>query len=116
MDFNLFFFLKLFVSSLLIMGSSFLALRYPGPAGVVVALPVTTFLSLAWARFAGQTNLQTASFLESVGWITFSGLGLFFLTPYLLRSGYSFWFSFSMGFLSLVLGCYVVLYVQRSIS
>lgn len=116
MDFNFFFFVKLLLTSFLVVGSSFLATRYPGPAGVVIALPITSFLALAWARIAGQTNLQTASFLESIGWITLSGLGLFFLTPYLLRSGYSFWFSFSLGFLSLVLGCYVVLYVQRSIS
>ena len=116
MDFNFFFFLKLMVSSLLIVGSSALALRYPGPAGVIVALPVTTFLTLAWARIAGQTNLQTASFLESVGWITLSGLGLFFLTPFLLKNGYSFWFSFSMGLASLFLGCFFVLWVQRSIS
>ena len=103
------------VSSLLIVGSSALALRYPGPAGVIVALPVTTFLTLAWARIAGQTNIQTASFLESVGWITLSGLGLFFLTPYLLRSGYSFLISFGAGLLSLIVGCFMVLWFRRSI-
>ena len=116
MDFNLFFFVKLLLTSLIVVGSSLIALRYPGPAGVIVALPLTTFLTLAWARIAGQTNVQTASFLESVGWVTLSGLGLFFLTPYLLKSGYSFWFSFSLGLVSLLLGCFVVLWVQRSIS
>jgi hypothetical protein len=116
MDLNLFFFLKLSLTLVIVMSSSFLATRYPGPAGVIVALPITSFVALAWARIAGQTNLQTASFLESIGWITLSGLGLFFLTPYLLRNGYNFWFSFSMGFLTLLFGCYVVLWVQRSIS
>ncbi|MEZ4815464.1 MAG: hypothetical protein R3A80_09710 [Bdellovibrionota bacterium] len=101
------FFLKTLISGLLVAGASTLARKYPGPAGIMIALPITTFLTMAWMGFEGVRSQEMATFLQSVGWITASGLGLFFLTPWLIRLGWGFWPAFSLGFLSLVLGTWV---------
>ena len=102
------FLIKSLISGFLIAGASVLVRKYPGPAGILVALPMTTFLSLAWMRFDGVKNPEIATFLQSVGWITLGGVGLFFLTPYLLRIGWGFWPSFLLGTLSLTVGSFVV--------
>lgn len=101
------FWLKAIVSGLLVAGASSLAQRHPGPAGVLIALPTTSLLALFWMRYAGAGNLEVADFLNSVGVVTLAGLGLFFITPALLRMGWSFGLALSVGALVLFLGSFV---------
>lgn len=101
------FLLKTLISGLLVAGASTLARRYPGPAGIIVALPVTTFLTMAWMGFEGTRSAELAVFLQSVGWITIAGVGLFFMTPWLIRLGVGFWPSFAAGLFTLAAGTWL---------
>ncbi|NCN26780.1 hypothetical protein GW915_04325 [bacterium] len=103
----MFFVFKTIVSGLLVAGASVLARKYPGPAGIFVALPVTTFLTMAWMGIEGTQSSEMAVFLRSVGWITVAGLGVFFLTPWLLKIGWSFWPAFGVGLLTLFAGSWI---------
>lgn len=88
-------------------GASTLARKYPGPAGILVALPVTTFLTMAWMGLEGTRTKEMADFLQSVGWVTAAGLGVFFLTPWLIRIGWNFWPAFIVGLSTLALGSWI---------
>ena len=103
----MFFLLKTIISGLLVAGASSLARRYPGPAGLFIALPITTFLTMAWMGMQGSSKLDLAKFLQTVGWITIAGIGIFFLTPYLIRIGWNFWPAFAVGLCILALGSWI---------
>lgn len=98
------FWLKAFVSGLLVAGASSLAQRHPGPAGVLVALPVTSLLALSWMRYEGASDSETATFLLNVGAVTLAGVGLFFVTPALIKNGWGFMPAMAIGLLILFLG------------
>ena len=101
------FILKTLISGLLVAGASTLARRYPGPAGILIALPFTTFLTMAWMGIDGVRSSEMAVFLQSVGWITLAGVGVFFVTPWLIRMGWGFWPAFALGLLTLGIGSWV---------
>lgn len=103
----MFYWIKAIVSGLIIAGSSSLAQKYPGPAGVLIALPTTTLLTMAWMGQQGATKSELATFLMTVGWITLAGIGFFFLTPVLIKNGWSFWVSFFCGIVVLILGSWI---------
>lgn len=102
------FLLKTILSGLLAAGASTLAKKYPGAAGILVALPVTTFITMMWMGLEGTSAQNMATFLQNVGWITLAGIGVFFFTPLLIRLGWGFWPAFGAGLLTLVLGSWAV--------
>lgn len=101
------FILKVLISGFIVAAASLIAKKHPGPAGIIVALPITTFLTMAWMGVEGTSSSEMATFLQSVGWITIAGVGLFFITPWLIRLGYGFWPSFAAGLATLALGTWV---------
>lgn len=107
------FLIKVVVSALLIAGSSELAKRFPGPAGIVVALPVTSLIALFWIYRNGASPADMSAFLLSVGWITISGLALFFVTPIMFNSGFSWKISLLSGFAAFLFGTATFWYFQK---
>lgn len=101
------FILKTLVSGLLVAGASALARRHPGPAGLLIALPTTTLLTLLWMSLEGVSKTDAAIFLQTVGWVTLAGMGLFFITPFLIRMGWGLGPAFAVGIAALAIGSWI---------
>jgi F0F1-type ATP synthase assembly protein I len=96
---------KALISGVLIATASEVARRSPGWGGLIVALPMTTLLTMIWLWRDTHDPERVAALGTGAFWFVVPTLPAFLLIPFLLRQGMSFW-------LALLAGCAltVVLY------
>ena len=83
--------IKSAISGVLVASISELARRYPGWAGLLASLPLTSLLAMLWLyRDSGDAE-QVAALARSTFWFIIPSLPLFLAFPALLRSGLGFW-------------------------
>ena len=96
--------LNVIISASVIAFASWLAGRFPGAAGFIVALPLATMLvlPLSWLQHGDSENtiLLARSIFVAIP------VTLVFFVPFLLteKLGLSFWQAYSLGCVALVLG------------
>ncbi len=82
--------IKALISGVLIAAASELARRNPGWGGLIVSLPLTSFLAMTWLWRDGGNSLRIADFAISSTLYVIASLPAFVLIAWLLRRGQSF--------------------------
>ena len=100
--------IKALVSGVLIAAASELARRSPAWGGLVVSLPLTSFLAMTWLWRDGASGPRIADFAISSTAYVAASLPAFILIAWLLRRGQSFPLAM-MGGVLLGLAGYVIL-------
>lgn len=88
---------KAAVSGILIAAASEVARRWPGWGGLIVALPMTTLLTMIWLWRDTHDAERVAALSTGAFWFVVPTLPMFLLVPFLLRSGVSFWLAVLAG-------------------
>ena len=82
---------KAAISGLLIATASEVARRSPGWGGLIVALPMTTLLTMIWLWHDTHDPQRIAGLATGAFWFVLPSLPMFLLVALLLRQGAPFW-------------------------
>ncbi len=88
---------KAVISGLLIAIASEVARRYPGWGALIVSLPLVSILAMLWLWRDTHDPVRMAAHVEATFWFVLPSMPMFLLIPLMLRQGYSFWVSLSVG-------------------
>ena len=110
----MFFLLKVFLSALIISFCSWLSKQYPKLAGFIIALPITTLLSLLFSRIEVTNPQKSVLFAKSV--FVAVPVTLLFFIPFLLaeKLHLNFWSCYLSGLILLFLGYWLHRYIVGS--
>lgn len=82
---------KILVTAVIVAAVSEIARRSTFWAAVLVSLPLTSLLALAWLYVDTGDTERVAAMAEGIVWLVLPSLVLFLVLPPLLRAGYPFW-------------------------
>lgn len=89
--------IKALISGMLIAIASTLARRYPGFGALIASLPLVSVLGMLWLWNDKPDPANMAAHAEATFWYVMPSLPMFLLIPVLLRHGYDFWISLTLG-------------------
>ncbi len=104
----IYYFIKIFVSALLIATISELAKRSTGFAALVASLPLVSLLAFIWLHVEGTPPEKIAELSSQIFWLVIPSLLMFILLPVLLKNGLGFWISLGLS-VAATAGCYFAL-------
>ncbi len=104
----IYYFIKIFISALLIVAISELAKRSTGFAALVASLPLVSLLAFIWLHVEGTPPDKIAELSSEVFWLVIPSLLMFILLPVLLKNGLGFWVSLGLS-VAATAGCYIAL-------
>jgi hypothetical protein len=107
------FLLKTLVSALLIAAASELARRSTLFAALIISLPLTSLLALAWLWRDTHDVQRVAALSNDILWLVLPSLLLFIALPLLLRLGFGFWAALGLAMLVTSVG-YAAMIALRS--
>jgi len=84
---------KILVTAVIVAAVSEIARRSTFWAALLVSLPLTSLLALAWLYVDTGDTGRVAAMAEGIVWLVLPSLVLFLMLPPLLRAGYPFWAS-----------------------
>lgn len=85
--------IKAALSGILVMLISEISRRSPSVGGLIASLPLISVLGMIWLWKDSADIERVAQHAESTFWFVLPTLPMFLLLPYLLRHGFTFWFS-----------------------
>jgi len=88
--------IKAAISGVIVAAVSEIARRYPGWGGLVASLPLTSLLAMLWLWRDTSDAERVAELSVSTMWFFIPSIPLFIALPMLIRSGVSFWVSFTI--------------------
>lgn len=102
------YFIKIFLSALIIVLVSELGKRFSLFAALVASLPLTSILALTWMYLEEQKVDSVILVSRDIFWLVLPSLVFFLVLPFLLKKGWNFWAS--MGSASgVMVGCYFLM-------
>lgn len=99
---------KLLVSALVILFVTKIQLFSDRLSALLIALPLTSLIAMAWMRAEGQGNDRIANHAEGTFWFVLPTLPMFLVLPWMLRQGWSFGVSLGLNCL-LTVGLFFLL-------
>ncbi|MCX8497020.1 MAG: DUF3147 family protein [Akkermansiaceae bacterium] len=84
---------KLLVSALVILFVNKIQLVNDRVSSLLIALPLTSLIAMIWMQHAGQSTARLANHAEGTFWFVLPTLPMFLILPWMLRSGWGFWFA-----------------------
>jgi hypothetical protein len=87
---------KAALSGVIVAAVSEIARRYPGWAGLVASLPLTSLLAMIWLYRDSSDPERVAELSTSTIWFFVPSVPLFIALPILIRSGVGFWASMAL--------------------
>jgi hypothetical protein len=99
---------KVLLTSAVVVAVSEIGKRSSFWGAVLASLPLTSLLAFVWLYLDTASTQSVAALSQSIFWLVLASLPLFLVLPLLLRSGVSFWVSFSVACLFTV-GAYLAL-------
>ncbi len=82
---------KLLLTALVILLVTRIQLFNDRLSALLIALPLTSLVAMAWMRAEGQDSGRIANHAESTFWFVLPTLPMFLVLPWMLRSGMGFW-------------------------
>jgi hypothetical protein len=82
---------KLLLSALIIVLVTKIQLVSDRLSALLIALPLTSLVAMAWMHQAGQSSERLANHAEGTFWFVLPTLPMFLIIPWMLRNGWSFW-------------------------
>lgn len=89
--------IKAVISGILVAVASEFARRSPSFGALVASLPLVSILVVIWLWRDTSDVEAVARHMQSTFWYVLPSLPLFLLVPWLLRSGFSFYFALISG-------------------
>ncbi len=71
--------------------------KAPAAGALIASLPLISVVGMIWLWRDTTDPLLLANHAEATFWYVLPSLPMFLLLPWLLRSGYNFWFALSSG-------------------
>jgi len=96
------FFLKLFLSVAILLGAAETAKRSPFFGAVIIALPMTSMLSMVWLYLDTQDSAKVSEFARDIFYLVPPSLLFFLPFVFASRTHLSFWQNFAIGTLFMV--------------
>jgi hypothetical protein len=96
---------KALLAGAMIAAISEIGRRLPATAAIVASLPLVSVLGMIFLWHARPDTENMAVHAEATFWYVIPSLPMFLLIPYLLRSGWPFWLSLTLG-CALTIGLY----------
>ncbi len=90
---NIYFLLKVLISSLVIAGVSEIAKRNTFVAALFASLPFTSLLALVWLYYDTHDTGKIIELCHGIFWMVIPSLAFFVLLPVILKSGVKFWWA-----------------------
>ena len=97
--------LKLFISSSIIVIVSEISKKNTFTGGLVASIPLISVLSIVWLYMETKNIENIINLSSSVFWMVIPSLSLFIALPFLLKSGFNFYFSLVLSML-ITVACY----------
>jgi hypothetical protein len=97
-----YYFLKVSISAAIIVAVSEISKRSSFFGAVVASLPLTSLLAFLWLYHDTSDVGRVAELSTRIFWLVIPSLVLFLVFPWLIRRGYGFWPSLSLGILATV--------------
>jgi hypothetical protein len=88
---------KALLAGAMIAAISEIGRRLPATAALVASLPLVSVLGMIFLWHARPDAENMAVHAQATFWYVIPSLPMFVLIPYLLRSGWPFWFSLLLG-------------------
>ncbi|MGL4400266.1 MAG: DUF3147 family protein [Luteolibacter sp.] len=82
---------KLLLSALIIVLVTKVQLVSDRLSALLIALPLTSLIAMAWMHHGGQSAQRLANHAEGTFWFVLPTLPMFLIIPWMLRNGWSFW-------------------------
>ncbi len=105
------YFLKILVAGLIVATSTEASKRSPVLAGLILALPLVSLISLTWMWGEGQSPQRIADVAVQTFWFVLPTLPMFLALGYLLRRGFS--YPLSIGIC--VIGTVALFYLTQTL-
>jgi hypothetical protein len=82
---------KLLLSALVIVLVTKVQLVSDRLSALLIALPLTSLVAMAWMHHGGQSSERLANHAEGTFWFVLPTLPMFLIIPWMLRHGWGFW-------------------------
>jgi hypothetical protein len=82
---------KVLLSALIIVLVTKVQLVSDRLSALLIALPLTSLIAMAWMHHGGQSAQRLANHAEGTFWFVLPTLPMFLIIPWMLRNGWSFW-------------------------
>jgi hypothetical protein len=105
-------FVKILLSSLMIVGVTELGKRSGKAGGLLLSLPLTSILALTWFWWESRDTEKTAQMTLETLWFILPSLVLFLALPVMLRRGMGFPWAMTLSVIA-TLGSYVLFFRLR---
>jgi hypothetical protein len=89
--------LKAALSGIIVAIVSEVAKRYPGFGGLIASLPLVSVMGMMWLWRDKPDATNMAAHVQATFWFVLPSLPMFLLIPALLKAGWSFWLSLTIG-------------------
>lgn len=89
--------IKAGLSGIIIAIVSEVSKRFPGFGALIASLPLVSVLGMLWLWHDKPDVRNMADHVQATFWFVLPSLPMFLVIPALLRSGFSFWLSVSLG-------------------
>ena len=109
----MFFWFKVFLSSLIIAGVSHVAQYNKFLAAFLISLPTISILSFIWIYIDARDPKQIIELSYSVFWLFFPSLLIFLTLPLLLKHGFNFTVSMILSCLVMMSGYAICMYLKN---
>lgn len=103
---NIFFITKILISAFIIAIVSEIAKKYTLLGGLIVAMPITTLLSMIWIYLDKKDTLLISNFLISVVYGTILSFLFFICAIFFLKKGVNFYLTLFISIAILGIGAY----------
>lgn len=104
---------KLLLSALIIVVVTKVQLVSDRLSALLIALPLTSLIAMAWMHHAGQSSQRLANHAEGTFWFVLPTLPMFLIIPWMLRNGWAFWTTIAVNCLLTVAFFWITVVVLR---
>lgn len=104
---------KLLLSALIIVIVTKVQLVSDRLSALLIALPLTSLVAMAWMHHGGQSAQRLANHAEGTFWFVLPTLPMFLILPWMLRSGWGFWLALTVNCLLTVGFFWITVVVLR---
>lgn len=104
---------KLLLSALVIVLVTKVQLVSDRLSALLIALPLTSLVAMAWMHHAGQSSERLANHAEGTFWFVLPTLPMFLIIPWMLRNGWPFWSTLAVNCLLTVAFFWITVIVLR---
>ena len=104
---------KLLLSALIIVIVTKVQLVSDRLSALLIALPLTSLVAMAWMHHGGQSAQRLANHAEGTFWFVLPTLPMFLIIPWMLRSGWGFWVALAANCLITVALFWITVIVLR---